>query len=121
MNVTNITTEDRVKFDPFLVETIVKPKDTNKVKSQNVLEKSDWESNILKNGISKLENSIQSTDDTSPLSYNSAPPINNNKEAVKVINEIDKTDLINNIDEIFNNLKIESISNLFLAESDFKY
>lgn len=121
MNVTNITTENDVKYDKFLIETVVKTKDTARTVNEKSLHKSSWESKILSTGISKLENNIQSSEDTSPLSYSSAPSISNSSEASKVINEIDKNDLIKNIGNIFNNLKVDNISNLFMAESDAKY
>ena len=90
MNVTNITTDDQIKYDPFLVETIVKPKDKEKVHSNRVEDNNNWDSNILKDTLSNLENNIQQSEDSSPLSYSSAPPLTSNQEASNLIDSIDR-------------------------------
>ena len=118
MNITKITTESKVNYDQFLVETLVKPDDTTKVKSNKPSEIADWSTEILKEGLNKLENNIHSSDDTSPLSYNSAPSIDTMQEAQKVLSEINSDDLVNNINNIFDGLNLERISNLLLEGAD---
>lgn len=118
MNITKITTEANTKYDPFLVETLVKLDKTDDSKNVKNVDKLDWSSQILKEGISKLENSIQSNEDTSPLSYKSAPPVETMQEAKKVLSEINLDDLTKNVNSIFNNLNPERISNLFIEESN---
>lgn len=118
MNITKITTEANVKYDPFLVEALVKSGDTTKVKSNKANDIADWSTVILKEGLSKLENNIQSNDDTSPLSYNSAPTVETMQHAQKVLSEINTDDLVKNINDIFAGLNAERISSLFLEEAD---
>lgn len=118
MNITKITTEANVKYDPFLVETLVKSDDTNKSNINKSLDKADWSSEILKSGLNKLENNIQSNDDTSPLSYSSAPTVETMQDAQKVLSEINTYDLVKNINSIFSGLNAERIADLFLEEAD---
>lgn len=118
MNITKITTESNVKYDPFLVETLVKSDDTSKSKNNKSVDRADWSSEILKKGISKLENSIQSNEDTSPLNFKYAPTVESFQDAQKVLSEIDTNDLVKNIDNIFSGLNAERISNLFVEEAN---
>lgn len=118
MNITKITTEANVKYDPFLVETLVKSDVTSKSNTNKHLDKADWSSDILKDGLNELENNIQSNDDTSPLSYNSAPAVETMQDAQKVLSEINTDDLVKNINEIFSGLNAERISSLFLEEAN---
>ena len=118
MNITKITTEANVKYDPFLVETLVKSDDTSKSNTNKPLDKADWSSEILKSGLNKLENSIQSNDDTSPLSYSSAPTVETMQKKKKVLSEINTDDLVKNINSIFSGLNAEKIADLFLEEAD---
>lgn len=118
MNITKITTEANVKYDPFLVETLVKSNSTGDVSKSKTTDKADWSTGILKEGLQKLENNIQSNDDTSPLSFKSAPTVETMQDAQKVLSEIDTDDLVKNINEIFAGLNTERISSLFLEEAD---
>lgn len=118
MNITKITTEANVKYDPFLVETLVKSDDTSKATTKKPIDKADWSSEILKSGLSKLENNIQSNEDTSPLSFKSAPTVETMQDAQKVLSEINTDDLVKNINSIFSGLNAERISSLFLEEAD---
>lgn len=118
MNITKITTDAKVKYDPFLVETLVKSDTTGDMSKSKTTDKADWSNEILKEGLQKLENNIQSNDDTSPLNYNSAPTVETMQDAQKVLSEINNDDLVKNISEIFAELNAERISSLFLEEAD---
>jgi hypothetical protein len=120
MNVTKITTDDQIKYDPFLVETIVKPRDKENVLENTNKVKENWDNKKLQDTISMLENNIQTSEDSSPLSYNSAPSISNMKEASKLIKEIDFEDLTQNINNLFENLNTENIAKLFIEAADIK-
>jgi hypothetical protein len=93
LNITKISVEGNVKYDPFLVETLVKSDKSSNLKNEGKSDRVDWSSEILKDGLSKLENSIQSSEDTSPLSYKSAPAVMTMQDAQKVLSEIDTDDL----------------------------
>lgn len=118
MNITKITSEANVNYDPYLVETLIKSEDTTKVKTIKSKDVADWSTEILKDGLDKLENNIQFSDDSSPLSYNSAPTVETMKDAQKVLSEINTNDLVKNVNDIFSGLNTERISNLFLEEAD---
>lgn len=118
MNITKITNETNVKYDPFLVESLVKSNDASKSTNKVQNDRTDWSSEILKEGISRLENSIQSNEDTSPLNLKSAPTVDTFQDAKKVLSEIDTSDLVKNINNIFSGLNAEKISNLFLEEAN---
>ncbi|MFN3194685.1 MAG: hypothetical protein ACE364_01880 [Chlorobiota bacterium] len=120
MNVTKITTDDQIKYDPFLVETIVKPRDKENILVKKNESNENWDIKKLNDTISSLENSIQKVDDSSPLSYKSAPSINNITEASKLIKEIDYKDLTQNINKLFDNLNTKNISKLFIEAADMK-
>lgn len=118
MNITKITTENTAKYDPYLVETLVNTGSTQKVKTLKPTQKPDWESEVLRQGLEKLENSIQQNDDTSPLSYDKAPSVETMQDAQRVLSEINTEDLVRNVNNIFAGLNSERISTLFLEEAD---
>ena len=118
MNITKITNEANVKYDPFLVETLVKPNASSDISKTKTADKADWSTEILKDGLSKLDNNVQLNEDTSPLNYSSAPRVETMQYAQKVLSEINTDDLVKNINDIFAGLNAERTSSLFLEEAD---
>ena len=121
MNISKIHNEGAIQYDKFLIDKLVTEKaDISETKETDKSNES-WRLDILNEGLTKLENNIQSKEDTSPLSYNSAPPIENMTQAEEVISELNMDEIKNNINNIFADFNTSNLVDLFSETADMKF